>query len=89
MTVIIESPIFMSRREPKRKFHPYREGSPRRCRVRSPESDSLSYLIWADAHFSKYIVRYPKRVIPGIIFGQSVFLGLGLTHSQSNALGIG
>ena len=60
-----------------------------RSREGSPGIDSLPDLIRADAHFSKYIVRYPKRIIPGIIFGQSVFLGLGLTHSQSNALGIG
>ena len=39
-------------------------------------------------HFSKYIVRYPYRVIPGIVLGQPVFLCLGLTHSESNALGI-
>ena len=57
-----------------------------RYREHLPESDSLPDLIRADAHFSKYIVRYLKRVIPGIILGQSVFLCLGLTHSQSNAL---
>ena len=60
-----------------------------RYRGHSPESDSLPDLIRADVHFSKYIVRYSYRVIPGIILGQSVFLYLGLTHSQSNALGIG
>lgn len=60
-----------------------------RSRDSPPEIDSLPDLIRPDAHFSKYIVRYPKRVIPGIILGQSVFLHLGLTHSQSNALGIG
>lgn len=60
-----------------------------RYRERPPESNSLPDLIRADAHFSKYIVRYPKRVIPGIILNQSVFLYLGLIHSQSNALGIG
>lgn len=60
-----------------------------RYREHSPESDLLPDLIRADAHFSKYIVRYPKRVITEIILGQSVFLYLGLTHSQSNALGIG
>lgn len=59
-----------------------------RSRDSPPEIDSLPDLIRADAHFSKYIVRYPKRVIPGIIIGQSVFLHLGLTHSQSNALRI-
>lgn len=52
-----------------------------RYREHLPESNSLPDLIRADAHFSKYIVRYPKRVIPGIILGQSVFLYLGLTHS--------
>lgn len=57
-----------------------------RYRERPLESDSLPDLIRADAHFNKYIVRYPKRVIPGIILSQSVFLHLGLTHSQSNAL---
>lgn len=60
-----------------------------RRRNRSSESDSLPDLIRADAHFSKDIVRYLKRVIPGIVPGQSVFLGLGLTHSQANVLGIG
>ena len=60
-----------------------------RYRERPLESDSLPNLIRDDAHFSKYIVRYPKRVITGIVFGQPVFLSFGLTHSQSNALGIG
>ncbi len=89
MTGNIESPIFMSRREPKRQFHPNRGEVLLWYRESSPESDSLPDLIWADAHFSKYIVRYPYRVIPGIVLGPSVFLGLGLTHSQANALGIG
>jgi len=62
---------------------------PMRSREGPPEIDSLPDLIRTDAHFSKDIVRYPYRVIPGIVLGQSVFLGLGLTHSQSNALGIG
>lgn len=60
-----------------------------RSREGSPGIDSLPDFIRADAHFSKYIVRYPYRVIPGIVFGQSVFLRLGLTHGESNALGIG
>ena len=69
-----------------RQSRPNRDEVLMRYRGRSPESDSLPYLIRADAHFSKYIVRYPKRVIPGIVFGQPIFLNFGLTHSQSNAL---
>lgn len=57
-----------------------------RSREGSPGIDSLPDLIRSDTHFSKDIVRYPKRVIPGIVLGPSVFLGLGLTHSQVNAL---
>ena len=72
-----------------RQSRPNRDEVLMRYRGRSPESDSLPDLIRADAHFSKYIVRYPKRVITGIVFGQPVFLCLGLTHSQSNALGMG
>lgn len=60
-----------------------------RSRDGPPEIDSLPDFIRADAHFSKYIVRYPYRVIPGIVLGQPVFLCLGLTHGKSNALGIG
>ena len=71
-----------------RQSHPNRDDVLTRYRERPPESDSLPDLIRADANFSKYIVRYPKRVIPGII-GQSVFLYLGLTHCQPNALGTG
>lgn len=72
-----------------RRSHPNRDEVLMRYREHLPESDSLPDLIRADAHFSKYIVRYPKRVITGIILGQPVFLCLGLTHSQSNALGMG
>lgn len=72
-----------------RQSHPNRDDVLTRYRERPPESDSLPDLIRADTHFSKHIVRYPKRVIPGIIIAQSVFLCLGLTHCQPNALGIG
>lgn len=72
-----------------RQSHPNRDDVLIRHRERPPESDPLPDHIRPDAHFSKYIVRYPKRVIPGIIIGQSVPLCLGLTHCQSNALGIG
>lgn len=60
-----------------------------RSRDSPPEIDSLPDLIRADSHFRKDIIRDLQGVIPGIVLGQSVFLSFGLTHSQSNALGIG
>lgn len=72
-----------------RRLHPNREGTPVRCCERSPKSDSLPDLLGTDSHFRKDIIRDLQGVISGIILDQAILLGLGLTHSQANFLGIG